>query len=123
MAPPSPSHLTSQAIVEGDCSHPPQVIVVLLAPQLILPLALVQDTADDGVPDHRDPTGVLRLHGYGVIRPCRTEDVFPVDLAVEVVVLGLPVVGLMRFPAPWSWRQLAIPTRFCIVRRVVQADF
>jgi hypothetical protein len=123
MAPPPPSRLTSRAIVEWDCSHPPQVIVVLLAPQLILPLALVQDTADDGVPGHRDPTGVLRLHGYGVIRPCRTEDVFPVDLAVEVVVLGLPVVELMRFPAPRSWRLLAIPTRFCIVRRVVQADF
>jgi hypothetical protein len=100
MAPPPPSRLTSRAIVEGDegdCSHPPQVIVILLAPQLILPLALVQDTADDRVPGHRDPMGppAPRLWGYPSMSD--PEDVFPVDLAVEVVVLGLPVVELMRF--------------------------
>jgi hypothetical protein len=33
--------------------------------------ALVQDVVDDGVLGHRDPTGVLRVDGYGVVRPGR----------------------------------------------------
>ena len=49
-------------------------------------------------------SGVLRVDGYGVVRPGRASNLLAVDDAVEVIVLGLPVIELVRFPAPRSWR-------------------